>query len=56
MLPGIIKSRHGPYLDRWYREHEERHNDGVNRLVVQFAREGVEVVAGLAGRGQWCPA
>ena len=49
VLPGIIKSRHGPYLDRWYREHEERHNDGVNRLVVQFAREGVEAVAGWRG-------
>ena len=46
VLPGIIKSRHGPYLDRWYREHEQRHNDGVNRLVVRFAREGVEAFAG----------
>ncbi len=46
VLPAIIRSRHGPYLDRWYREHERRHNDGVNRLVVQFAREGVEAVAG----------
>ena len=46
VLPGIIKSRHGPYLDRWYREHERRHNDGVNRLVVRFAREGVEAFAG----------
>ena len=49
VLPGIIKSRHGPYLDRWYREHEQRHNDGVNRLVVRFAREGVEAVAGWRG-------
>ena len=49
VLPAIIKSRHGPYLDRWYREHEQRHNDGVNRLVVQFAREGVEAVAGWRG-------
>ena len=49
VLPGIIKSRHGPYLDRWYREHEQRHNDGVNRLVVQFAREGVEAIAGWRG-------
>ena len=49
VLPGIIKSRHGAYLDRWYREHEERHNDGVNRLVLQFAREGVEAVAGWRG-------
>ena len=46
VLPGIIKSRHGLYLDRWYREHEQRHNDGVNRLVVRFAREGVEAFAG----------
>ena len=46
VLPGIIRSRHGPYLDRWYREHELRHNDGVNRLMVRFAREGVQAVAG----------
>ena len=44
--PSIIRSRHGAYLDPWYREHERRHNDGVNRLVVQFAREGVAAVAG----------
>ena len=49
VLPSVIRSRHGAYLDRWYREHEERHNDGVNRLVVQFAREGVDVVAGWRG-------
>ncbi len=46
VLPAIIKSRHGPYLDRWYREHELWHNDGVNRLVVRFAKEGVQAVAG----------
>ena len=49
VLPSIIRSRHGPYLDRWYREHEQRHNDGVNRLVVRFAREGTAVVAGWRG-------
>ena len=49
VLPSVIRSRHGAYLDRWYREHEERHNDGVNRLVVRFAREGVEVAAGWRG-------
>ena len=49
VLPSVIRSRHGPYLDRWYREHEQRHNDGVNRLVVRFAREGVEAVAGWRG-------
>ena len=50
VLPSVIRSRHGAYLDRWYREHEQRHNDGVNRLVVGFAREGVEVVAAGGGR------
>ena len=49
VLPSIIRSRHGAYLDRWYREHEEHHNDGVNRLVVRFAREGAAVVAGWRG-------
>ena len=49
ILPSVIRRRHGVYLDRWYREHEERHNDGVNRLVVRFAREGVAVVAGWRG-------
>ena len=49
VLPDIIRRRHGSYLDRWYREHEEGHNDGVNRLVVRFAREGVPVAAGWRG-------
>ena len=49
VLPGIIKSRHGLYLDRWYRERERHHDDGVNRLVVQFAREGVQAVGGWRG-------
>ena len=49
ILPAVIRSRHGAYLDRWYREHEEHHNDGVNRLVVRFAREGAAVVAGWRG-------
>ena len=48
-LPSVIRSRHGAYLDRWYREHEQHHNDGVNRLVVRFAREGVTVAAGWRG-------
>ena len=49
VLPDIIRRRHGAYLDRWYREHKQHHNDGVNRLVVRFAREGVDVVAGWRG-------
>ena len=38
------------HLDRRYLEHEERPNDGVNRLAVRFAREGVEGVAGWRRR------
>ena len=49
VLPSVIRNRHGAYLDRWYREHEVHHNDGVNRLVVRFAQEGVEAVAGWRG-------
>ena len=49
VLPSVVRSRHGAYLGRWYREHEEYHNDGMNRLVVRFAREGVDVVAGWRG-------
>ena len=49
VLPAVIRSRHGAYLDCWCREHEQHHDDGVNRLVVRFAREGVEVVAGWRG-------
>ena len=49
VLPAVIRSRHGAYLDRWYREHEQNHNDGVNRLAVRFAREGAEVAAGWRG-------
>ena len=47
--PSVIRSPHGAYLDSRYREHELHHNDGVNRLVVRFAREGVEAVAGWRG-------
>ena len=49
VLPSVIRRRHGAYLDRWYREHERQHNDGVNRLAVRFAREGVAVVSGWRG-------
>ena len=49
VLPSVIRRRHGAYLERSYREREERHNDGMNRLVVRFAREGVAVVAGWRG-------
>ena len=49
VLPGMVRRRHGAYLDRWYRDHERQHNDGVNLLVVRFAEERVSVVAGWRG-------
>ena len=52
VLPEIIRSRHGAYLERRYREHEQTHNDGVNRLVVRFAPGGCRGGGRLAGRGQ----
>ena len=52
VMPSVIRSRHGAYLDRWYREHEQHHNDGVNRLVVRFARGRRRSCRRLAGRGQ----
>ena len=46
ILPSAIRSRHAAYLEVDYREHELRHNDGINRVVLQFAREGAEAFAG----------
>ena len=47
--PSVIRSRHGAYLETWYRYHELAHNDGVNRLVARFAQQGVAAVAGWRG-------
>ena len=47
--PSVIHSRHGAYLETWYRNHELSHNDGVNRLVARFAQQGVAAVAGWRG-------
>ena len=46
ILTSAIRSRHAAYLEPGYRSHELHHNDGVNRLVLQFAREDVAVFAG----------
>ena len=45
----VIRRRHGAYLQPRYRRHELRHNDAVNRLAVQFAREGARVFGGWRG-------
>ena len=47
--PAAVRRRHGAYLEKWYREHEAQHNDGLNRLVVRFAEEGAAVAAGWRG-------
>ena len=49
VLPSVIRRPHGTYLDRRYREHQGRHNDGVNQLFVRFALERVDVAAGWRG-------
>lgn len=47
--PAVVRSRHGRYLRAASRRRELRHDDGLNRLVVGFAREGVEAFAGWRG-------
>ena len=49
MRPAAIRGRHGPRATQRYRNHEQRHNDGINELAVAFAREGVRAVAGWRG-------
>lgn len=47
--PAVIRNRHGLYLRAGSRRRERRHDDGLNQLVVGFAREGVEAFAGWRG-------
>ena len=47
--PGAIRSRHGAYLQARFRRLQRLHDDGVNRLVLRFAREGVRAFAGWRG-------
>lgn len=47
--PSVIRSRHGVYLEAGWRRRERRHDDGVNRLVLGFHREGVGAFAGWRG-------
>ena len=59
--PSSIIHRFERYLDAAFRERERRHDDGVNALVVSFARMGVAVEPGwrrvidLSGRTQIRP-
>lgn len=49
ILASSINSRHGMYLDRAPRRQLLAHDDGVNGLVVKFARESVSAIAGWRG-------
>ena len=49
VLPGVVSRRHIAYLVPEFREHELRHNEGVNRLALRFAREGVTAIGGWRG-------
>ena len=44
-----IQKRHGAYFNPGFRHQEFHHNDGVNRLVLQFANEGVTAFGGWRG-------
>ena len=44
-----IYGRHAAYFDTRFRLHQLRHDDGVNQLVLKFAREGVKAIGGWRG-------
>ena len=49
VLPAVISNRQAAYLTAEHREHQVRHDDGVNQLVVQFARQGIAAYGGWRG-------
>lgn len=49
VLASSIISRHGMYLHRGPRQITLTHDDGVNGLVVEFARQGARAYAGWRG-------
>lgn len=49
ILAGSLIRRHGAYLHPSFRDMQLRHDEGLNRLVVQFATEGAAVFAGWRG-------
>ena len=48
LAPALIR-RHGAYLIPTFRHRQRRHDDGVNRLVLQFAAEGAAAFVGWRG-------
>ncbi|WP_419931155.1 hypothetical protein [Candidatus Poriferisodalis sp.] len=49
LLASALIRRHGAYLIPTFRNRQRRHDDGVNRLVLQFAAEGATVFVGWRG-------
>ncbi len=49
LLARALIRRHGAYLIPTFRHRQRRHDDGVNRLVLQFASEGAAAFAGWRG-------
>ena len=49
LLTSALVRRHGAYLIPTFRHRQRRHDDGVNRLVLQFAAEGVAAFVGWRG-------
>lgn len=49
LLASALIRRHGAYLIPSFRRRQLRHDDGVNRLVLQFAAEGATAFVGWRG-------
>jgi hypothetical protein len=49
LLASALIRRHGAYLLPAFRHRQRRHDDGVNRLVLQFAAEGAAAFIGWRG-------
>jgi len=49
LLASALVRRHGAYLIPTFRNLQLRHDDGVNRLVLQFAAEGAAAFVGWRG-------
>ncbi len=52
ILPGSVQQHHGADLERFDREHDKRHNDGVNRLGGAVPPRGSGCGGLLAGRDE----
>ena len=49
LLASALIRRHGAYLSPTFRHRQRHHDEGVNRLVLQFAAEGAAAFVGWRG-------